>query len=175
MQTLTDIFEEQSPVTRRLQTIGLITEMYDIVEKLEDINNAMDSEISIEDAHLDFDTIIVEHTFRFKPILDPKSYHDETRGEAIINHLTDFFPLDNKYYSFTLTKADKLKTGLRHLNSSAIMDGRDINFALNKGVEQIFSLTRTIQNKKKTILNYQYENYWYDIMGGMTTSYPRGS
>ncbi|MCP6003375.1 hypothetical protein NL386_38115, partial [Klebsiella pneumoniae] len=41
----------------------------------------------------------------------------------------------------------------------------DIIFAINKGVAEIFRLLKEIEKKKKNIPDYQYENYWYDLMG----------
>lgn len=165
MQDLTDIFEDLSPTTRRLQALGLITEMHDIAQRLNEVNDAMDSELSIEDAYLDYDAVIGGHTFMFKPILNPKSYQEDPDVDTAINHLTDILPMENKDYDFTFEKADKLKTGMRQVCSNAILDGRDISFAINKGVAEIFRLLKEIEKKKKNIPDYQYENYWYDLMG----------
>ncbi len=53
------IMEEQSPITRRLYVTGILNELNQIVLKLSQVNNQMDSSLSFEDALLDISSFDV--------------------------------------------------------------------------------------------------------------------
>ena len=164
LKTTTKCFCSISPITRRMLITGLLSEMQQITSELAIINNDLDSRISLEDADLDMSVLSVEG-IDIHSIVDERRYINNDSTDSVINHMIDIFPLDNKDYTFTSDKADTFKTGMRHLCSDAIISPRDYTFAINKGINQIFSLLTTIQQKKSKIQDYQYEEYWYEYLG----------
>lgn len=53
--TFSKNFGNYSPMTRRLLALGVVTELFQLNKQLEELCLKLDSEISIEDANIDFD------------------------------------------------------------------------------------------------------------------------
>ena len=158
-------FKEYNPVMRRSLAMGFISELHQLEQSLKIIYDNLDSEISYEDASIYKKMPFGEGRLDIKDLLNPKYYYDSEDKDSVINHMIDSFPLNQKDYNFSSEKAEFLKTGLRQFCSDALADARDITYALNSGVKSIFSLAISIINKKKYIKPYQYEGFWYDILG----------
>lgn len=155
--------KEQNPVTRRMYAIGLINEMYQISSQLSIINEQLDTSLSFEDANLDF-SLLENKRIECRNLLDEKMYVESTTSDSDINRSIDFFPLGNVDYSFTSKEAERFKTGMRYLCSDANLSPRNIVYALNKGIESIFSLLLSIKKKKLNIKDFQYEDFWNDFL-----------
>lgn len=158
-------FKEYNPVMRRSLAMGFISELHQVEQSLKVIYDNLDSEISYEDASINKKMPLGEGGLDIEDLLNPKYYYDSEDKDSVINHMIDSFPLNQKDYNFSSEKAEFLKTGLRQFCSDTLADARDITYALNSGVKSIFSLIISIINKKMNIKPYQYEGFWYDIVG----------
>lgn len=152
-----------NPVTRRMYAMGLINEMYQIESQLSVINERLETSLSIEDACLDL-TLWEDEKYDRKNLLDEKMYIEDASKDADINRLTDLFPQDNEDYSFTTENAERFKTGMRYLCSDANLSPRNMVFALNKGFMSIISLLCSIKQKKTSIKDFQWEDFWYEFL-----------
>lgn len=156
-------FDELSPITRRMYATGLANELYQLLTQLADINEQLDTSLDFEDAYLDISQI-ANMRYAFSKLLDESLYREGSSNDADINKLIDVFPLDKEDYSFTSDNAERFKTGLRFLCSEANLSPRDIVYALNKCIREVFSLLSSISKKKKYIEDYQYEDFWYAFL-----------
>ncbi len=157
-EQISDIIKDLNTISRRMLVMGLITQMQQIIERLAEIDEQMDSYIIDEDALLSIEA--VEKLNSMRNLLDEKLYEDDVCQEGEINRLPDYFPVGDKDYSFTLDKAEIMKTGLRYLMSDANIAPRDIVYSLNFCRKKIASLLISIDRKKHSIENYQYEDFW---------------
>lgn len=158
-------FKEYNPIMKRSLAMGFISELHQLEQSLKVIDDNLDSEISYEDASINKQMPFLDGKLEIDEIINPNSYYDSADKDSIINHMIDSFPLNQKDYVFSSEKADFLKTGMRQFCSDAAADARDITYALRNGVERILGLLFSINKKKTYIKPYQYENFWYDILG----------
>ena len=156
-------FEELSPITRRMFALGLITDMHQITQRLEEINEQMDTSLSFDDASL-YSFMLKREEIACQSLLDEKMYQDDTNQDAVVNSLIDLFPLNNPDYTFTSANSETLKTGMRYLGSEANISPRDLVYALDKGIKRIFSLLHDIGQKQKKIKDRLWEGFWYDFL-----------
>lgn len=159
---MTDVWEEMTPIARRMYAMGFINEMHQIVSQLEIINEQLESSLSFEDA--DLESAWNENTrYKIGRLLDERMYREESTKDSEINKLIDFFPLGQETYSFTQKEADTFKTGMRYLCSEGNIAPRDIVYALENGINKVAGLLHSIKTRKTNIQDYQYEDFWYSF------------
>ena len=155
--------ESLNPITRRMYATGLINEMFQITKQLDVIDKQIDTSLGPLDACFDL-SIWDDQAIKIYDILNEKLFAEDSQKDSDINMLTDFFPLENKDYSFTSNDAERFKTGMRYLCSDANLSSREIVYALNKGITSIISLSQSIKKKKTQIKDYQWVAFWNDFL-----------
>ena len=155
-------FDELTPITRRMYATGIANELYQLASDLSVIDKQIEETLSIEDAYLHDSKHI--RGMRFPRLRNEVFYREDSNSDAEINKLTDIFPLNVEGYSFTSEKAELFKTGLRYLCSDANISSRDLLYAIDTNIKNVFTLLFRILHKKTTIKDYQYEAFWYTFL-----------
>ena len=156
-------FDELSPISRRMYATGIANELYQLVSLLSDVDKQMEHTLDFENAYLN--TSLWNRTiFRYQKLCDEKYYREDSKKDAEINKLIDVFPMNKKDYSFASENAEKFKTGLRYLCSDANISSRDYVYAISTGLKEVCSLLISIERKKSSIKDYQYEDFWHSIL-----------
>lgn len=164
--TFSKNFENYSPMTRRIMAIGIVTELFQINKQLDDLCLRLDSEISVEDAEIDFDDWLTNNQWiNGEGIFDIVSYHPQENKDTIINHMTDYLPLSKDGYSFTKEQADSFKTAMHQFCDDERISSRDIYYALAESVSRTIKILHEVKRKKTNIPAYQFVDYWYSFIG----------
>lgn len=156
-------FDVFTPITRRMYAMGLITDMHQIAQRLEEIDEQIGTSLSFDDASL-YSFMSEREGIDCRSLLDEKMYQDDTNQDAVVNSLIDLFPLNHPDYTFTSANSETLKTGMRYLGSAANISPRDLVYALDKGIKRIFSLLHAIGQKQKKIKDSQWKSFWYEFL-----------
>lgn len=154
-------WESSSPLSRRMVAMGIIAEMREVIELLEELNKKLDLELSVEDADIDFKMWLGD-VYDIQPIFQSLSYIESNDDNSTINKMPDIFPL-SKSTTFKDTTIESLKTGMRQLGSEAVLNHADIASTLINGFGKIVCLLREINEKMTDIPNELYENFCYDF------------
>jgi hypothetical protein len=145
--------------------LGVITELFQINKQLEDLCQMLESEISIEDAEIDFDDWLENNDWiNGKGIFSIESYHQQEDKDTVINHMTDYLPLGVDGYSFTEGQLNSFKTGMHQFCDDDRMAARDIIYAFGQSIGKTMQLLSEVKRKKTNIPSYLYEDYWYSFI-----------
>lgn len=156
-------FDELTPISRRMYATGIANEFYQLITLLADTDEQMKTSLDFEDAYLD-DSLLDDVKIYVGKLLDESLYRENENNDADINKLVDVFPLDKEGYSFKSENAERFKTGLRYLCGDANISPRDIVYALDTCIKNLFSLYFSIIKKKKNSKDYLYEDFWYGFL-----------
>ena len=171
--TFSKNFESYSPMTRRLMALGVVTELFQINKQLEDLCLRLDSEISVEDAEIDFDNWLTDNQWiNGKGIFDIISYHPQDNKDTIINHMTDYLPMNQEGYSFTTEQVDSFKTGMHQFCDDERMSSRDYYYAIAVSVGSTITILQEVKRKKTNIPSYLFEDYWYSFINDYLENSP---
>ena len=145
--------------------IGVVTELFQLNKQLENLCLRLDSEISVEDAEIDFDDWLTNNGWiNGEGIFNIVSYHPQENKDTIINHMTDYLPLGKDGYSFTPEQADTFKTCMHQLCDDEKLNARDIIFAICESVTNTIQLLHEVKRKRTNIPPYLFEDYWYSFI-----------
>lgn len=171
--TFSKNFENYSAMTRRLMAIGVVTELFQLNKQLENLCLRLESEISVEDAEIDFDDWLTNNNWiNGRGIFDIVSYHPQDNKDTVINHMTDYLPLGKDGYSFTPEQADTFKTCMHQLCDDEKVGARDIIYAINESIEHTIQLLNEVKRKKTNIPPYLFEDYWYSFVSDYVENIP---
>ena len=156
-------FDELSPISRRMYATGIANELYQLESQLSVINDQIETTLSFEDAFLGVGSMS-RINMDYQKLRDEYFYRENGNNDAEINKLIDIFPLNKENYSFASDNAEKFKTGLRYLCSDGNISSRDYAYAVQRGLRNVGSLLASIGHKKSYIKDYQYEDFWYNVL-----------
>lgn len=163
--TFSKNFENYSAMTRRLMALGVVTELFQLNKQLEKLCMRLESEISVEDADIDFDNWLTHQEWiNDEGIFSILSYHQQDDKDTIINHMTDCLPVGADGYSFTKEQAESFKTGMHQFCDDERISARDLIYALNENLNKITQCLKEVKRKKTNIPSYLYEDYWYSFL-----------
>lgn len=147
--TFSKNFENYSAMTRRLMALGVVTELFQLNKQLEKLCMRLESEISVEDADIDFDNWLTHQEWKNgEGIFSILSYHQQDDKDTIINHMTDCLPVGADGYSFTKEQAESFKTGMHQFCDDERISARDLIYALNENLNKITQCLKEVKRKK---------------------------
>ena len=155
-------FDELTPISRRMYATGLAKELNQLVSKLREIDENLETSLDFEDAYLD--TSVLGERIKFGKLCNESLYREDISNDFEINKMIDIFPLNKENYSFTSDNAEKFKTAMRYLCNDANLSSRDYVYAIDRGLADLASLLISISRKKSKIKDSQYEEFWYALL-----------
>ena len=156
--------DSHSPLVRRLMAFAILSEMYNVIEQLKELNNKMVVELSEEAADIDFDLWLkIDRNSKIQRVFNSELYIGNDEDDATIVKAVELFPV-GKSSTFNEASESQFITGLRNLNSDRTLNHSDIAAALNNGIKLIFRLLSEIKEKLTNISDELYENYCYHFL-----------
>ena len=139
-------FEHLAVSARRMMALNIITVQSNVINKLTELSKQLDTEISNDDARIDFQTI-QDGTLlrRTKPLFATAAYAGGNADETAIDEVVALFPLGESP-TFTPELAGRVK---RSLMDTALLCPNDIVQALRNGMQHILTLLREIKKKMR--------------------------
>lgn len=171
--TFSNNFENYSPMTRRLFAIGVVTELLQLNRRLDMLCIQLDSEISVEDAEIDFDDWL-EHNdwMNDRGIFNILSYHPQKDGNDIIDNMNKLLPVNYDGYGFTEDDAGKFLTAMHEFCDDESLQARDIIYIIGECIKKTLSSLREVKRKRTNIQGYLFEDYWYSFIDGYLENSP---
>lgn len=139
-------FEHLAVSARRMMALNIITVQSNVINKLTELSKQLDTEITNDDARIDFQTI-QDGTLlrRTKPLFATAAYAGGNADEAAIDKVVALFPLGESP-TFTPELAGRVKHSLM---DTALLCPNDIVQALRNGMQHILTLLREIKKKMR--------------------------
>ena len=139
-------FEHLAVSARRMMALNIITVQSNVINKLTELSKQLDTEISNDDARIDFQTI-QDGTLlrRTKPLFATAAYAGGNADETAIDKVVALFPLGESP-TFTPELAGRVK---RSLMDTSLLCPNDIVQALRNGMQHIITLLREIKKKMR--------------------------
>lgn len=160
MEDYSIIADSHSPLARRLIAFAILSEMYNTIEQLKDVNEKMVIELSEDAADIDFDQWLnIDWNSKIQGVFNSELYVGDDDDATIVKAI-ELFPVE-KSPTFNEASESQFITGLRNLNSESTLNHSDIAAALKNGISLIFRLLREIKEKLTNISEELYENYCY--------------
>ena len=158
-----------SPVAKKMLMLGILSEMAELGVQLIEIHKDMSTELTEDDASIDFG-IFEDYDQSILSSISGNLYDEEIQ-EAIINHISQFFPLNKDGYDFTDKKVNIIKNGMQLLSCDKNFCERDLLYALQMAQAEVLKTLISIDFKKKELNEKQYESFWYALSNRLDDFY----
>lgn len=157
-------FVERFALYRRLYALSVIAYIREINTVLEELSSKLDSKIELSALEIKYDRYL-DHTYWQNNWLTNNIWCLKSCvSDSEINQITDYLPNGEKGYLFTPEMVGSFKTALHQFCDEGKLEWKDILYAVNSGLKQMWSLLNEIKEKTKKPQNYLFPKFWEEFI-----------